>query len=208
MISSRKKITILVLISVTAVSFVGLQFNEIIAETIGITNYTFAENVKITAVFEFKVGTEVTEAQIFVQRRGFNIDSKPVFKLVKVIGNTPLLYSVTDETQKYRKAAYLTFPTHLEFDVKILLASDGEVLRSFAYEDCKVVKYKVDTESDKEEGYISKSMGFAVVDEFTFRCDSYEPLNPQLKTMAEPSKAKTFSSKDYQELQGKNKIQP
>ncbi len=108
---------------------------------------------------------------------------------------------MADETQQYRDNVYTAFPASLEFDVKILLANDGEVLRSFAYKECNVAKYKVVTESDREEGYISKSMGFAVVDEFTFQCDSYEPLNPQLETMAEPSKTKSFSSKDYQKLQ-------
>ena len=177
---SRKKITIFVLISVIAVSFIGLQLNEIIAETTGTEDYTFAENVKITVVFDFRDGTEVTEAQTFEQKRGFNINNDPVFELVKVIGNTPLLYSIVDETQKHRDTPYYTFPDTLEFNVKILLANDGEVLRSFAYEECRVVKYKVGTESDKEEGYISKSLGFAVVDEFTFQCDSYESSYPKI----------------------------
>jgi len=206
MIARRKKITILAVISVIIVSFVGLQINEIIAEPTGTENYTFAENVKITAVFEFKDGAEVTQAQTFEQKRGFNINNKPVFKLVKIIGNTPLLYALTDETQQYRDSVYTTFPAHMEFDVKILLANDGEVLRSFAYKECNVAKYKVVTESDKEEGYISKSMGFAVVDEFTFQCESYKPLIPQLETMAEPSETKSFSSTDYQKLQEERKM--
>ena len=113
MISHRKKITILVLVSIIAVSFIGLQFNEIIAETTGITNYTFAENVKITVVFEFKDGTEITEAQTFEQKRGFNIDNKPTFKLVKVLGNTPLLYAMADETKKHRDSPYTQFPPQI-----------------------------------------------------------------------------------------------
>jgi len=181
MITRRKKITILAVISVIIVSFVGLQINEIIAEPTGTKNYTFAENVKIIVVFEFEDGAELTQAQTFEQRRGFNINNKPVFELVKVVGNTPLLYAIADETQKYRKTTYSQFPASLEFDVKILLANEGEILRSFAYKDCYVARYKVVTESDREEGYISKSMGFAVLDEFTFQCDSYEPLNPSLK---------------------------
>jgi len=156
MISHRKKITIFVLISVVFVTYVGLQLNEIIAQTTGTENYTFAENVKITAVFKFGEKTEVTQVQTFKQKRGFNINNDPVFELVKVIGNTPLLYSFVDETQKYRNSPYTQLPSDLEFDVEILLANDGEILRSFAYEACHVVNYKVDTESDKEEGYFSK----------------------------------------------------
>jgi len=179
MVFHRKKITIFVLIFVVFVSYVGLQLNEIIAETTITEDYTFAENVKITAIFEFKEKTEVTEVQTFNQKRGFNINNDPVFELVKVIGNTPLLYSVVDETQKYRDTPYSIIPSNLEFDVQILLANNAQILRSFAYEECYVVKYKVDTESDKEEGYISKSLGFAVVDEFTFQCDSYEASYPE-----------------------------
>jgi len=201
MMTRRKKITILAVISVIIVSFVGFQINEIIAEPTGTKNYTFAENVKITAVFEFKSGSEITQIQTFEQKRGFNINNKPVFKLVKVIGNTPLLYAVTDATQQYRGSVYSQFPAHLEFDVKILLANEGEILRSFEYEQCKVAKYKVGTESDKEEGYISGSMGFAVVDEFTFQCKSHNALNPLLEYLTETPEADTFSSKDYQKLQ-------
>ncbi|KAG2476742.1 MAG: conserved exported protein of unknown function [Nitrosopumilales archaeon] len=178
MIARRKKITILAVISVVIASFVGLQINEIIAEPTGTKNFTYAENVKIIVVFEFKDGSEVTEAQTFEQKRGFNIKNKPVFELVKIVGNTPLLYAITDETQQYRKTTFSRFPTELEFDVEILLANEGEILRSFAYKECSVVKYKVYTESDMEEGYVSTSMGFALVDEFTFQCDSIEPLIP------------------------------
>jgi len=201
MIARRKKITILAVISVIIVSFVGFQINEIIAETTGTKNYTFAENVKITAVFEFKDGAEIIQAQTFEQKRGFNINNKPVFELVKVIGNTPLLYAVTDATQQYRETVTKQFPERLKFDVKILLANEGEILRSFVYKDCKVAKYKINTESDKEEGYISKWLGFAVVDEFTFQCKSHVAVNPLLEYLKETPKADTFSSKDYQKLQ-------
>ncbi len=201
MITRRKKITILAVISVIIVSFVGFQINEIIAEPTGTENYTFAENVKITAVFEFKDGSEITQAQTFEQKKGFNINNKPIFKLVKVIGNTPLLYAVTDATQQYRDTVTKSFPPRLEFDVKILLANEGEILRAFEYKLCKVAKYNVDTESDKEEGYISKWLGFAVVDEFTFQCKSHVAVNPLLEHLRETPKADTFSSKDYQKLQ-------
>lgn len=201
MMTRRKKITILAVISVIIVSFVGLQINEIIAEPTGTENYTFAENVKITAVFEFKDGVEITQAQTFQQIRGFNINNKPVFELVKVIGNTPLLYAVTDATQQYREIITSQFPARLEFDVKVLLADEGEILRSFTYKQCRVAKYNVNTESDKEEGYVSKSEGFAVVDVFTFQCKSHNALNPLLESLTETPKAKTFSSKDYQEIQ-------
>ena len=209
MITRRKKITILAVISVIIVSFAGLQINEIIAEPTGTKKYTFAENVKITAVFEFKDGVEITQAQTFEQKRGFNINNKPVFKLVKVIGNTPLLYAVTDATQQHRDIIASQFPTRLEFDVEILLANEGEILRSFAYQQCRVAKYNVNTESDKEEGYVSKSEGFAVVDEFTFQCKSHNAMNPLLESLIESPKAKTFSSKDYQKIQEERmKISP
>jgi len=181
MIARRKKITILAVISVVIASFVGLQINEIIAEPTVTKDYIFAENVKIIAVFEFEDGSEVTLAQTFEQKRGFNIKNKPVFELVKIVGDTPLLYSIADETQKFRQTTFLRFPAALEFDVEILLANEGAILRSFAYKECSVVNYKVGTESDMEEGYISRSMGFAVVDKFTFQCDSYEPLDPSSK---------------------------
>lgn len=76
----------------------------------------------------------------------------------------------------------------------MLVASGGDVLRSFKYKDCQVTNYLLVTKSDNEEGYTGK--GFAIVDQYSFECSGYTPMNPAMAEMKKIATAKTASSSD------------
>ena len=46
----------------------------------------------------------------------------------------------------------------------------------------------------RSEGYTGK--GFAIVDQYSFECSGYTPLNPAMDAMKKVESAKTISSSD------------
>ncbi len=193
-------------------SFVGFEITDIDAVPAAVQpeKFVFVEKVSTTALFEFRDGTEIVPIQQFIQTSGFGTktltgadDPKapsaktgrqtPTFTLEKIVGSTPYLYAAADQAQKYQLNTGMEYPYKF-FDVTIFVAVDGNVLRSFEYRDCKVTSYAVNTRSDNEEGYTGK--GFAVVDQFTFECEGYVPLNPAMDKLNYTEKAKTIGSSD------------
>ena len=193
-------------------SFVGFKIVDIDAATMAVQpeKFVFVEKISTTALFEFRDGTEMVPIQQFTQTSGFGTktlsgadDPKapsaktgrqtPTFTLEKIVGSTPYLYEAADQAQKNQLNAGFEYPYRI-FDVTIFVAIDGTVLRSFEYHDCRVTSYAVSTRSDNEEGYTGK--GFAVVDQFTFECVGYVPLNPSMDKMNVVEKAKTIGSSD------------
>ncbi len=211
--------TTLSVIAVFAVaSFAGLEISNAAPAAVQPSKYVFVEGITPTAEFTFRDGTEITPVQLFTQTGGFGTAtlevtsstagtsvgaqrdggektgrSKPAFTLEKNVGGTPYLYQAADQTQKYSLNASFEHQYKF-FDVTIYLAAGGDVLRSFEYRDCQVKNYLVTTRTDNEEGYTGK--GFVYVDQFTFECDGYTPLNPAMEKMHTTEKAKTISSGD------------
>ena len=194
------------------VSFVGFdQVADAIVISIQPSKMVFVENTATTAEFHFRDGSETTAFQQFTQTGGFGITivdatgrtknssndhagrTKPSFTLEKIAGGTPYLYEAADEAQKYILNAGLEFPYRF-FDVTVYVAAGGDVLRSFEYHNCRVTNYVMATRSDNEEGYTGK--GFALVDQYTFECDGYEPHNPAMDKLKVVEHAKTISSSD------------
>lgn len=195
------KTTTIVAISVIATlavaSVAGFQINEIIAEETEDKGYTFAEDIKITAQFTFRDGSELSQFEVFDQKSGFDKQSEPViFVLEKVVGYTPMLHEHADEAQTWTNVAYKNH--HTFFDVDIILAKGGEIIRQFDYNQCRVTDYAVDTLHDKEEGW-NTSKGFAVVDKFEITCDGYRPTSPTFEAMHVVEGADTTSSMDLEE---------
>lgn len=206
-------ITTLSVIAVfTIASFVGFNISDIDAEPVAVQpeKFVFVEQITTTALFEFRDGTEIIPIQQFTQTSGFGTKTltgaddprapsaktgrqTPTFTLEKIVGSTPYLYEAADQAQKYQLNAGMEYPYRF-FDVTIFVAAGGDVLRSFEYRDCKVTSYAVTTRSDNEEGYTGK--GFAVVDQFTFECGGYEPINPAMDKLKVVEHAKTTSSSD------------
>jgi hypothetical protein len=213
--------TTLSVIAVFAIaSFVGFEIVDTDAAVAAVqpAKYVFVENITPTAVFTFRTGTEIAPFQIFTQTGGFGTSTleatlrtsttstayvqdggeksgraKPAFTLEKSIGGTPYLYAAADEAQKYALNSGMEFP-YKYFDVTVFLAVGGDVLREFEYRDCQVKNYIVTTRIDNEEGYTGK--GIVYVDQFTFECDGYTPINPSMVKMSTSEKAKTISSVD------------
>ena len=204
--------TLSVIAVFTITSFAGFEINDISAAPVAVQpeKFVFVEKISTTAVFEFRDGTEIVPIQQFIQTSGFGTktltgadDPKapssktsrqtPTFTLEKIVSSTPYLYEAADQAQKYQLNAGVEYPYKL-FDVEILVVAGTDVLRSFEYRDCKVTSYAVTTRSDNEEGYTGK--GFAVVDQFTFECEGYKPINPAMDTLKVVEHAKTISSSD------------
>ena len=211
-----KNAIIMATLSVIAVfaiiSFVGFdQVADAIVVSFQPSKMVFVENIATTAEFNFRDGSETSAFQQFTQTGGFGtttVDAtgrtkndagdhtgrtKPSFTLEKIAGGTPYLYEAADEAQKYILNSGMEFPYKF-FDVTVYIAAGGDVLRSFEYHNCKVTNYVMATRSDNEEGYTGK--GFALVDQFTFECDGYQPLNPAMDKLQVVEKAKTINSSD------------
>ncbi|MBI5377613.1 MAG: hypothetical protein HZA82_03215 [Thaumarchaeota archaeon] len=149
--------------------------------------YVFAEGVNPHATFSFNAGTEVADFQVFTQTNGLTgtngRGTGPEFTLVKVPGNTPLLYQATDELLMKGNRGSVEWQYN-RFDVRVDLLQAGEPVRSFAYTGCEVNSYRIYTDYDKEEPYTTGGkVGFAVQDEFKLTCQGQTPLNPQLEQM-------------------------
>lgn len=205
--------TTLSVIAVFAVtSFVGFEIADTDAVPVAVQpeKFVFVEKITTTVLFEFRDGTEIIPVQSFTQTSGFGTKTQtgaddpkapsaktgrqtPTFTLEKIVGSTPYLYEAADQAQKYQINSGFEYPYKF-FDVTVFVAAGGDVLRSFEYRDCKVTSYAVVTRSDNEEGYTGK--GIAVVDQFTFECGGYEPLNPAMDQLNHVEKAKTITSSD------------
>ncbi len=215
--------TTLSVIAIFAIaSFVGFEIADTDAAPAAVqpAKYVFVEGISTSAQFIFRDGTELAPFQLFTQTGGFGTTTleatlrsgtsltsvggmqdggektgraKPAFTLEKNVGGTPYLYRAADEAQKYQLNAGMEYP-YKYFDVKVFLTAGGDTLRSFDYNDCRVTSYLVTTRSDNEEGYTGK--GFVYVDQFTFECDGYKPLNPSMDKLQVVEQAKTISSSD------------
>jgi len=207
-------ITTLSVIAVFALaSFTGLEITDINAAPVAVQpeKFVFVEKIATTAIFSFRDGTEIIPIQQFSQTGGFgtttlDATSKPKnsgndvtgrkipsFTMEKIVGGTPYLYTAADQAQLYAINSGFEHPYKF-FDVEVLVASGGDVLRSFKYKDCQVVNYALITRADNEEGYTGK--GFALVDQFSFECNGYTPMNPAMDVMKKVETAKTISSAD------------
>ena len=208
--------TTLSVIAVFAIaSFAGFE----IADTDSVSaapqpsKFVFAEGVSATAEFEFRDATELAPITYFIQTGGFGTSivegtsrseaessgeksgrTKPAFTLEKSVGGTPYLYEAADQAQKYMTNSGFEH-AYKFFDVTVYLSAGGDSLRTFEYHDCQMKNYVVTTRADNEEAYSGKTV-FAVVDQFTFECDGYNPLNPAMDKMKVIESAKTISSSD------------
>jgi len=212
--------TLSVIAVFTIASFAGFEIADVGADPAAVqpSKYVFVEGIAPTVEFTFRDGVEVSPFQVFTQTGGFGTTtleatsstsgtsvgvqrdggektsrSKPAFTLEKNVGGTPHLYKAADEAQKYVQNSAYEF-MYKYFDATVYIAAGGETLRAFEYRDCKVINYLVTTRLDNEEGYTGK--GIVYVDQFTFECDGYTPLNPAMKKMNPTEKAKTIGSSD------------
>lgn len=205
----------LLAVSITAIMVVGsigLQYVQITAEEKK-SKFEMADGVTVTGVFTFRDGTEIVDIQTFNQEGGFATQDSdafngatrepPVFHIEKIPGGSPLLYQAADEAWFYGGRAIPQDYDYKYFDVSIIIARGGDLLRTFNYKQCTVESYAVETYSDKEEAYMGK--GFAVIDTIDILCDGYQPQNSELQmieyneTMQKKNGMNTVSSKQLKQ---------
>ena len=200
MISQKTKITsviaVLAIASIAAV-FALSQIQSIAADTPKGNNvYVFAEGVSPHAKFDFGSVTEESDFQVFTQTSGTSgtngRSTIPEFTLIKVPGSTPYLYNAADELIKNGDRSVVDWQFN-RFNVKVDLNQAGQSVRTMEYQKCSVTSYKIYTDYDKEEAYVTGGKtGFALQDEFKFTCLGIAPINPQYLQMQKDSNTQPF----------------
>ena len=172
------------------------QSQSIFLESTPVT-YNMGHGPNVSAIFDFESGTEEISFTEFYQGN-LAARANPTVQLVKVLGGTPLLYDVADHTREIgAKSTGVSSLVEL-FNAKILLSYGDTVVRSFDYSKCRITDYIIKTEHDTEESFYK---GFALTDEFYLECEGYHPSNPMYEQMDKVEKAKSLSSKEWQENQ-------
>ena len=169
-------------VTIAAIAVLGIfgfgNPTSIVAEENDDTPFISANEIVILVTFTGQKGTLETDGfQIFKQMTGFDKNNEaPTFKLEGVVSDKhPILYEAADWT--FEKQGMTGKGDYDHFNVDVILHKDGTAFRQFSYTNCALDYYAVDTKHDKEEGW-NTSKGFAIVDEFTFECNGYQPSNP------------------------------
>lgn len=134
--------------------------------------------------------------EVFEQERGFDRSDDSMFKLQKVVGHTPLLHHMADESMMISRSNVNFDRVFLDVDVQI--SQNGEIIRNMDYNRCQITDYKITTKHDDDDGWHATE-GFSLVDEFEFTCDGYQPSSPLYEQMHIVKKAKTPSSADLKD---------
>ena len=120
----------------------------------------------------------------------------PIFHLEKVVGNTPLLHHLADESMVITIGSQSS--DFVLTDVDILISHEGKVIRQLDYNRCVVTDYKITTMHDEDVGWHAPD-GFSLVDQFQFTCDGYTPSSPVYDHMGDVEQANTLSSNDLKD---------
>ena len=192
---TSKKSIILFSAMVTILSIGVIQYTETLAQETSDEKYVSANNITITAIFDFHEGQEISAFEVFRQTSGFNPENEtPRFILERIVGDTPLLYKGVDQTFKYKEVS-LQHDWKF-FDVQVIISQQGKHVRAFDYNRCQFTDYKVWTYRDPNESWTT-SQGFATADVIEFICEGYHPNNPLYDSMKiKGPKGSTQSSLD------------
>jgi len=191
---ASKKSIILFSAMVTILSVGVIQYTETLAQETSNEKYVSADNIAITAIFDFHEGQEISAFEVFRQIAGFDQRNEtPQFVLERIVGDTPLLHKAVDQTFKYKQSS-LQHDWKF-FDVQVIISQQGKHLRAFDYKRCQFADYDVWTYRDPNESWTT-SQGFATADVLEFVCVGYKPISPTYEEMIKPKKAENISSLD------------
>jgi len=175
---------------------IGFAVNPITAEE-SQSQYHFAENTTVSGIFHYATGkSEIIPFEVFEQEQGFNRMGDPIFHLEKVVGNTPSLHHLADESMVVTRGSQTS--DFVLTDVDILISHEGKVIRQLDYNRCIVTDYKITTMHDDDAGWHATD-GFSLVDQFQFTCDGYTPSSPVYDHMDDVEQADTLSSNDLKD---------
>lgn len=157
--------------------------------------YVFAEGVNPQVTFTFGDKVETVDFQLFNQIQGFENNGRgtsPEFTLVKVAGTTPYLSAAVNEVHSQGIDSRQN-GNYFNFKADVALIQAGKPVRTFSYNDCNFVNYKVDTRTDNEEGYTTGGKtGFAVVETYTVDCSGYSLGNPAMDELIAEQQANPY----------------
>jgi len=189
-----KELVFYLVVAVTTLGIFITPAADIIAQEISENKYILADDVTVTAIFHLYEGIEISEFQVFDQIAGFDKPNEtPQFRLERIVGETPLLHHIADQTYK-RKGIGLDYDGKF-FDVEVIVSQNGKPLRLFEYKRCQISNYAVDTGVDVAEAWTT-AQGFSVRDVFEFVCQGYTPISPTYDELQSLKKEKTTSSSD------------
>ena len=164
-------------------------------ETIEFSMFKQSEVLTATENVDNENGNKSVAAEKFTRKT-----TSPTIELRGIVGDYPMLYSHVDNQIKIQGIAGTTNADLVDIDVD--LVSNGEVLRSFNYVNCRAVDYKIETNTNSEESYVKNK--FSLENVFDFECQGYHPNNPAYDTMFTVKPVDTPSSKDLRNTQDWN----
>ena len=160
-------------------------------------SYNMGTGPQVIATFNLDNNMEVVKFPEFYQGN-LIARANPTFELVGILGDTPFLYDLVDNSIKSGSKSTGISSTAEIFDVNLVLVDDEKIVRGFDYSKCRIVDYKIKTEHDLEESFYK---GFALTNEFHFECIGYKPYDPSYDALFDVPKANTESSSDWQSSQ-------
>jgi len=160
-------------------------------------SYNMGTGPQVIATFDLTNGVKVVKFPEFYQGN-LIARANPTFELVGILGDTPFLYDLVDNSINTRSMSTGVSSMVELFDVNLVLAYDNKIIRGFDYSKCRIVDYKIKTEHDLEESFYK---GFALTNEFHFECTGYKPYNPPYDSFFDIPKANTESTSDWQSSQ-------
>ncbi len=164
-------------------------------ETIEFSMFKQSEVLTATENVDNENGNKSVAAEKFTRKT-----TSPTIELRGIVGDYPMLYGHVDNQIKIQGIAGTTNADLVDIDID--LVSNGEVLRSFNYVNCRAVDYKIETNTNSEESYVKNK--FSLENVFDFECQGYHPNNPAYDTMFTVEPVDTPSSKDLRNTQDWN----
>lgn len=129
------------------------------------------DNVALKAIFHIqKNNVEIDSFKVINQIAGYDKLTQPIFDLEGIMGpDKNVLYDRVD------KEYHGTVSKYPGFDVDVYL-TQGDFKTHYAYKDCHISDFYIDTLYDKNKSY-QKMSEFAYVDHFEFTCSGYHPIH-------------------------------
>lgn len=140
----------------------------------GESGFTFASEMRTSVTFVYDEGAEKIEFPVFNLISGYEENpNSPEFSVEGILDYYPLLYRAIDNS---REVSGVGSTSNLDFDALVEFTNGEDVLRGLEFRDCIVSDAKINTQTDKEEGFTGKS-GFAIVHQLGFTCAGISPIN-------------------------------
>lgn len=142
--------------------------------------YQFGKGVYPQVTFQFRDGTVTYDFDLYTQSHnllgtgntGTGVSMRgptPQFTLATIPGHAPELQHAVVQTWEYKgTASGIDYP-YKEFNVRVDLVGDDNIVRSYEYSRCGITNYKVHTEYDKAESFTGRD-AFAILETYSFEC--------------------------------------